>query len=33
MKKIKEIILGTAYITLPLLACLLYGFICNILGL
>lgn len=33
MEKIKEFIIGTSFITLPILGCLLYGIICNILGL
>lgn len=33
MKKIKELIEGTAFITVPIIACLVYGLACNILGL
>lgn len=30
---IKELILGTSCLTMPILSCLLYGLACNILGL
>lgn len=30
---IKELIIGTSYLTMPILGCLLYGLACNILGL
>lgn len=33
MKKIKELIEGTAFITVPIIACLVYGLACKILGL
>lgn len=33
LNNIKELILGTAFFTIPTLACLVYGFGCNLLGL
>ena len=33
LNNIKELILGTSVITIPVLACLVYGFCCNLLGL
>lgn len=32
-KNIRELIVGTSYLTMPILGCLLYGLACNILGL
>lgn len=31
--KIKEFIVGTSCLTLPIITCLIYGLICNLLGL
>ena len=33
INNIKELTIGTSYLTIPILGCLLYGLACNILGL
>lgn len=33
VNNIAELIIGTAYMTIPIFACLLYGLSCKILGL
>lgn len=33
MRRIKEFLEGTAFLTVPIIACLVYGLACNILGL
>lgn len=33
INNIKELVLGTAYFTLPVIAIILHGIVCNILGL
>lgn len=33
INNLKELLIGTSFLTLPILACLIYGLICNMLGL